>query len=94
MSMNGPILTHATEAELATAVSKNLHALFHAMQVLPGCKVVESDKLSYHHAVLTNRFFWLWATTMLCNRVSLLSGLKFSIPTVPPALFGLRRNWD
>jgi hypothetical protein len=38
MSMNGLILTHATEAELATAVSKNLHALFHAMQVLPGCK--------------------------------------------------------
>jgi hypothetical protein len=45
MSMNGPILTHATEAELATAVSTNL-ALFRAMQLLPGCEVVESDRWS------------------------------------------------
>jgi hypothetical protein len=32
MSTISPILTHPTEAELVTAVSANLHALFRTMQ--------------------------------------------------------------
>jgi hypothetical protein len=46
MSMTGPILTYPTEAELATAVSANLYTLFHALQALPGCEVIESDQFS------------------------------------------------
>lgn len=51
------ILTHPIEAELAAAVPENLYALFRAMQVLPGCELVEGDKLSCHHAFPTNPMF-------------------------------------
>jgi hypothetical protein len=55
--MAQPVLTNATEAELATAVSQNLYALFRTMQVVSGCEVVESHRLNYHHTPLTNPFF-------------------------------------
>jgi hypothetical protein len=63
--MAQPVLTNATEAELATAVSQNLYALFRTMQVVSGCEVVESHRLNYHHTPLTNPFFrGVWRTRL------------------------------
>ncbi|MCX6059407.1 MAG: GNAT family N-acetyltransferase [Chloroflexi bacterium] len=60
-----PILTQATEEYLTFAVHENLYALFRSMQVLPGCELVESDKLSYHHAFPTNPMFkGIWRTRL------------------------------
>jgi ribosomal protein S18 acetylase RimI-like enzyme len=59
------IVSIATEAELATAVSANLYALFRAMECLPGGEVVEGDQLSRHHVALTNPFFrGVWHTRL------------------------------
>jgi len=70
--MKQPILTNATEVELATAVSQNLHALFRAMRVLPGYEVVEGDRFSYHHAPLTNPFFrGVWRTRLTPAEIDL-----------------------
>lgn len=59
------ILTQSTEGELGAAVSENLYALFRSMQVLPGCEVVEGERLSYHHAFPENPMFrGVWRTRL------------------------------
>lgn len=51
------VLAHATDAELATAVSANLHALFQAMRVLPGYESVDHPLFSGHVTSLANPMF-------------------------------------
>jgi ribosomal protein S18 acetylase RimI-like enzyme len=64
------ILTQATEDDLGTAVSKNLYALFRSMQVLPGCELVEGERLSYHHAFPENPMFkGVWGTRLADDEV-------------------------
>jgi GNAT superfamily N-acetyltransferase len=59
------ILTQATEDELGLAVSENLYALFRSMQVLPGCELVEGERLSFHHAFPENPMFnGVWKTRL------------------------------
>jgi ribosomal protein S18 acetylase RimI-like enzyme len=55
--MNETIHMHMTAAELSAAVTENLYALFRAMRVLPGHEIVETGRLSYHHAFPTNPMF-------------------------------------
>jgi ribosomal protein S18 acetylase RimI-like enzyme len=50
-------LTEATDARLGEAVADNLHALFRAMQVLPGSDLDEADGLARHHAAPLNPMF-------------------------------------
>jgi len=64
------ILTEATEDELGMAVHENLYALFRSMQALPGCEVVESDRLSHHFAFPANPMFkGVWNTHLSHDEV-------------------------
>jgi GNAT superfamily N-acetyltransferase len=68
--MTQAILTDPTDAELAVAVQENLYALFRSMQALPGCEVLESDRISYHHASPTNPMFkGVWRTRLPSEEV-------------------------
>jgi GNAT superfamily N-acetyltransferase len=60
------ILTKASDTELANAVQENLFALFRAMAAaLPGSEIVESEKISYHHAFPSNPMFkGVWRTRL------------------------------
>lgn len=51
------ILTNPSEAELAAAVANNLYALFRSMHVIPGCEVLETERLCLHHAFPSNPMF-------------------------------------
>jgi ribosomal protein S18 acetylase RimI-like enzyme len=64
------ILTHPSEAELASAVQENLYALFRSMQSIPGCELVEGDGLSLHYAPLPNPMFrGVWQTRLSAEEV-------------------------
>jgi ribosomal protein S18 acetylase RimI-like enzyme len=65
------ILTDATEVELAAAVEENLFELFRAMAItLPGSKLVEGDKLSYHLAFPSNPMFkGVWRSRLAAEEV-------------------------
>jgi len=61
--MNKYILTNPSEAELASAVQENLFASFRAMQVIPGCELVENTSLNLHDAFPSNPMFkGVWKT--------------------------------
>ncbi len=45
-----PILTHATDAQLASAVEDNLFDLFRAIATLPEAEIVEGERLNHHHS--------------------------------------------
>lgn len=66
--MDDPVLTRPTESELVTAVHENLYSLFRSMQILPGCEVLESDEIGYHHALPRNPMFkGVWRTRLLAE---------------------------
>lgn len=51
------VLKNPSDEELAAAVHDNLYALFHSMQAIPGCELVENAHLSLHHTPFTGPFF-------------------------------------
>lgn len=51
------ILTNPSAPELEAAVSSNLYALFRSMHVIPGCEVLETESISFHHAFPSNPMF-------------------------------------
>ena len=58
-------MTSATDVQLSLAVQDNLFELFRAMSVIPGYELVETGKVSYHHASPTNPMFkGVWQARM------------------------------
>jgi len=51
------ILSNPNAAELESAVQENLFAAFRAMELIPGCELLESESLGLHHAPLPNPMF-------------------------------------